>query len=224
MLVSLVYVVVCRLFALVPLLARGERSKELEILVLRHELSVLRRQVKRPRFEPGDRCCWRRSAGCCRAAPGVSSSCGRRRFLRWHRRLVARHWTYPHAVRAGRRSAASARADVRLARENTSWGYMRIVGELRKLGIDVSATLVRNVLSAAGLPPAPRARPSAAWRSFLRAQRRSILACDFFTVDTSAAPAVRTRVHLASAAAGSSTSPARANPTRRGCSSRRATC
>jgi putative transposase len=72
---------------------------------------------------------------------------------------------------------------VPLARENTSWGYVRIVGELRKLGIDVSATLVRNVLAAAGLPPAPQ-RDRLSWRSFLRAQGESVLACDFFTVDT----------------------------------------
>ena len=72
---------------------------------------------------------------------------------------------------------------VRLARENTGWGYVRIVGELRKLGIDVSATLVRNVLADAGLPPAPQ-RDRLSWRSFLRAQGESIIACDFFTVDT----------------------------------------
>jgi putative transposase len=72
---------------------------------------------------------------------------------------------------------------LRLARENPSWGYLRIVGELRKLGIGVSATFVRNVLAAAGLPPAPQ-RDRQSWRSFLRAHGESILACDFFRVDT----------------------------------------
>ena len=72
---------------------------------------------------------------------------------------------------------------MRLARENTSWGYVRIVGELRKLGIDVSATLVRNVLADAGVPPAPQ-RDRLSWRSFLRQHGESILACDFLTVDT----------------------------------------
>jgi transposase InsO family protein len=72
---------------------------------------------------------------------------------------------------------------LRLARENSSWGYLRIVGELRKLGIRVSATSVRNILASAGLPPAPQ-RDSQSWRSFLRAHGESILACDFFTVDT----------------------------------------
>jgi hypothetical protein len=69
----LVYVLACRLFELVVLLGRGERSKKLEILVLRHELSVLRRQVRRPQFTPRDRLSWRRSAGCCRAARGRRS-------------------------------------------------------------------------------------------------------------------------------------------------------
>ena len=184
MLVSLVYVVVCRLFALVLLLARDERSKEVEILVLRHELSVLRRQVKRPRLEPGDRLVL---AALSRILPRRSWSVFLVRpetLLRWHRGLVARHWTYPHHG-PGRPPVGGEVREliVRLARENTSWGYVRIVGELRKLGIDVSATLVRNVLADAGLPPAPL-RDRQSWRSFLRAQGESILACDFFTVDT----------------------------------------
>jgi putative transposase len=88
------------------------------------------------------------------------------------------------AVLADHRSATRcANLIVRFARENTSWGYVRIVGELRKLGIEVSATLVRNVLAAAGLPPAPQ-RDRLSWRSFLRAQGESMLACDFFSVDT----------------------------------------
>jgi putative transposase len=72
---------------------------------------------------------------------------------------------------------------LRLARENSHWGYVRIVGELRKLGIMVSATLVRNVLARAGIPPAPE-RAASSWRSFLRQQGNTILACDLFTVDT----------------------------------------
>jgi transposase InsO family protein len=72
---------------------------------------------------------------------------------------------------------------LRLARENSSWGYVRIVGELRKLGIDVSATLVRNTLRAAGVPPAPE-RDRLSWRSFLCQHAATTLACDFLTVDT----------------------------------------
>jgi transposase InsO family protein len=182
--VSLVYVVACRLFELVVLLARSDRSKELEILVLRHELSILRRQAKKPRLAERDRL----------LLAALSRVLPRERWraffvtpetlLHWHRRLVARRWTYPHK-RPGRPPIDEGVREliVRLARENSSWGYVRIVGELRKIGIDVSATLVRNVLGRAGIPPAPQ-RGQLDWRSFLRQHRATILACDFFTVDT----------------------------------------
>jgi putative transposase len=105
-------------------------------------------------------------------------------LLSWHRRLVARRWSYPHR-RPGR---PPINRDVRelilrLARENSSWGYLRIVGELRKLGVGVSATSVRNILASAGLPPSPQ-RDLRSWRSFLRAHGETMFACDFFTVDT----------------------------------------
>lgn len=184
MVVSLVYILACRLFELVVLLTRGERPKELEILVLRHELSILRRQVRRPRFTLRDRLLL---AALSRALPRRSWHAFAVRpetILRWHRRLIARHWTYAHQ-RPGRPPIDR---DVRglilrLARENRGWGYVRIVGELRKLGIDVSATLVRNVLRAAGVPPALRRR-QLDWRSFLRQHAATTLACDFLTVDT----------------------------------------
>jgi putative transposase len=124
--------------------------------VLRHELSILRRQVNRPRFTPGDRLLLtalsrvlaRRSWGAFVVRPET--------LLRWHRRLVARHWRYGHR-RVGRPPINGEVRELvlRLARENNNWGYVRIVGELRKLGIDISATLVRNILRSAGLPPAP---------------------------------------------------------------------
>jgi hypothetical protein len=105
-------------------------------------------------------------------------------LLRWHRRLAARRSTYPQ--RGPGRPAIEREVReliIRLARENRSWGYVRIVGELRKLGFDVSATLVRNVLGRAGVPPAPQ-RDRLSWSAFLRTQGEVILACDFFTVDT----------------------------------------
>jgi putative transposase len=182
--VSVVYVVVCRLFELVVLLARGERAKELEILVLRHELSILRRQVSRPQFSEGDRLLL---AALSRVLPRRSWRAFLVRpetLLRWHRRLVARHWTYPHRPPGRPPIAGEVRELVlRMARENTSWGYVRIVGELRKLGIGVSATLVRNILRAAGVPTAPE-RDQQDWRSFLRQHAATTLACDFLTVDT----------------------------------------
>jgi putative transposase len=184
LLVSALYVVVCRLLELIVLVSRGDRAKELEILVLRHELSILRRQVNRPRFQPHDRLLL---AAFSRVLPRRSWNAffvQPETLLCWHRRLVARRWTYPHR-RPGRPPISRDVREliVRLARENSSWGYLRIAGELRKLGVAVSATTVRNILTNAGLPPAPQ-RDSQSWRSFLRAHGESILACDFFTVDT----------------------------------------
>lgn len=184
MLVSLVYVLACRLLELAVLFARGDRAKEVEILVLRHELSVLRRQVRRPRFGPRDRfllaALSRVLPGRCRAVSLVRPET----LLSWHRRLVAQRWTYQQR-RPGRPPIEREVRELilRLARENSSWGYVRIVGELRKLDVEVSATLVRNVLARAGVPPAPQ-RDRLSWRAFLRQHAASTLACDFFTVDT----------------------------------------
>jgi putative transposase len=184
LLVSALYVVVCRLLELIVLVGRCDRAKELEILVLRHELSILRRQVGRPRFELPDRVLL---AALSRMLPQRSWKTFLVRpetLLRWHRRLVARRWSYPQR-RPGRPSIGREVRELilRLARENTSWGYLRIVGELRKLGIGVSATSVRTILVRAGVPPAPH-RDRQSWRAFLRAHGESVLACDFFTVDT----------------------------------------
>jgi putative transposase len=183
-LVQFVYLVACRLFALVLLLARGDRSKELELLVLRHELSILRRQARRPKLTESDRLVL---AALSRVTPRRAWRAflvTPETLLRWHRRIVARRWTYPHR-RPGRPPVDPSvrQLILRLARENTHWGYVRIVGELRKLGITVSATLVRNVLARAGIPPAPE-RVASSWRSFLRQHGNTILACDFLTVDT----------------------------------------
>jgi putative transposase len=183
-LVSFVYLVACRLFALVLLLARSDRSKELELLVLRHELSILRRQARRLQLRESDRLLLaalsrvtpRRSWQAFLVTPAT--------LLRWHRRIVACRWTYPHR-RPGRPPVDREvrQLIVRLARENSHWGYVRIAGELRKLGITISATFVRRVLARAGIPPAPE-RAASSWRSFLRQHGNSILACDLFTVDT----------------------------------------
>lgn len=104
-------------------------------------------------------------------------------LLRWHRRHVAKHWTYPH--RAGRPSTAveTRRTILRLARENPTWGYRRIQGELAVLGITIAASTVWTILKHAGIEPAP-GRSSQSWTTFLRAQAAGIVACDFFTIDT----------------------------------------
>jgi putative transposase len=224
LLLSSLYAVVCRLLELIVLFSRRDRVRELEILVLRHELSILRRQVRQPRFEPHDRLVL---AAFSRLLPRRS----RRVFLvrpetllRWHRRLVARRWTYAYR-RPGRPPIGREVRELilRLARENPSWGHLRIAGELHKLGIAVSATSVRTILAQAGLPPAPQ-RDRQSWRAFLRAHGESLLASDFFTVDTAGCANCTYSSSFRSAAAGSSTSPAPATRTRLGCCSRRGTC
>jgi putative transposase len=181
---SLAYLGLCRLLQLIVLLCRSERSKELEILLLRHELAILRRQPRRAPVRPVDRAIF---AALARALPrsawsGLSVSPST--LLRWHRQLVSRRWTYPH--RTPGRPALDRRVQalvVQLARESPSWGYRRIVGELRGLGLSIPATSVRTILIRHGLPPAPQ-RDELSWRNFLRQQAATTLACDFFTVET----------------------------------------
>jgi putative transposase len=181
---SFFYLSVRNLFALVLLLGRSDRSKDVEILVLRHELAVLRRRTGRPRTEPADRALL---ATLSRALPRrawAAFSVRPDTLLRWHRQLVARRWTYPHKKPGRPPLARLQRALIlRLARENPHWGYQRIAGELKLLGLAVSPTTVRKVLSLADVPPAPE-RGRQPWRSFLRQQAASTLACDFFTVET----------------------------------------
>ncbi len=181
---SFVYLAFCRLFQLVVLLCRSERSKELEILLLRHELAILRRQPRRAPVRPVDRAILAALARALPRSAWSSLSVSPATLLRWHRQLVRRRWTYPQRTRGrpplDRRVQALV---VRLARENPSWGYRRIVGELQGLGVSVSATSVRTILTRHGLPPAPQ-RNEHTWRDFLRQHAATTLACDFFTVET----------------------------------------
>jgi putative transposase len=183
-LVSFVYVVACRVLEFVVLLVRDDRSKELEIVVLRHQLSILRRQTARPRLASRDRLVLSALSRVLPRRSWHSFFVTPETLLRWHKRIVARRWTYPHR-QPGRPPLDQTVRELilRLARENAHWGYVRIAGELRKLGITVSATLVRNVLARAGVPSAPQ-RAQLSWGSFLRSHAATTLACDFFTVDT----------------------------------------
>jgi putative transposase len=160
-------------------------DKDVEIAVLRHQLAILRRQVSRPRYSPTDRTVLATLARLLPRERWVALLVTPATLMRWHRELVARHWTYPHR-HEGARNALD--ADVvalilRLGRENPRWGYLRIVGECAKLGVTVSATSVRNVLRRHRLRPAPR-RSGPTWAQFLRTQASGALACDFFSVDT----------------------------------------
>ena len=175
---------VCRcLLQLVLLRRRSEVFKELEIVVLRHELSVLRRQARRPQLTMADRVLLAAASRLLPRPSWRSFMVTPATLLRWHRRLVARRWTY--GGRCGRPPIdEEIRALVlRLARENPRWGYQRIAGELNGLGIAVSATTVAKILRQAGLGPVGE-RSGLSWRAFLRAQAPSMLAVDFFTVET----------------------------------------
>jgi putative transposase len=171
-----------RLFELVFLLARSEQRKEAEILLLRHELQVLRRQVGRPQLRPADRVVL---AALSRTLPRARSLLFEpATLLRWHRELVRRRWTFPKRPPGRPAMVSEARLLVlRLAAENPSWGYKRIHGELAGLGFTLSPSTVWNILRRHGIEPVPgRARLS--WREFLRQQAAGIVECDFFTVDT----------------------------------------
>jgi putative transposase len=181
---KLAYLTLCRSIQVLALLVRGGAAKDLEILVLRHQVAVLRGQTPRPRLEPADRALL---AAVSRVLPTARWSCFFVKpdtLLRWHRRLVAGSWTYPHR-QTGRPPLERhlPQLIVRLATENPRWGYQRIQGELLRLGVQVSATAIRSTLRRHGLDAAPR-RANSTWRAFLCQQAAGIIACDFFTVDT----------------------------------------
>jgi len=186
MLFSVAYMVVRRLLSCLIVLARSEVSNDAELLVLRHENAVLRRQISKVRYQPGDRL-W--LAALSRLIPrhrwsevfAVTPAT----LLAWHRRLVARHWDYTSRRRPGRPSTATAirKLVIRMATENPTWGHRRVQGELIKLGHRIAASTVWQILHDAGIDPAPR-RTGPTWKQFLTAQARGILAVDFVHVDT----------------------------------------
>ena len=181
---SLLYLAVRAVLGLLVRCRRGPDVKDVELLVLRHELAVLRRQVGRPRFRMADRALLAAAASHLPRSAGLSLLVTPRTILRWHRLLVRWKWRrYNDRPGRPRLSAEARELVLRLARENPGWGHRRISGELAKLGIVVSPTTVRRLLAAARLGPAPR-REGPSWREFLHAQAASIVACDFFTVET----------------------------------------
>jgi transposase InsO family protein len=182
MALSFLYLAFVRILQLLRL-SRAHDELAIEVVMLRHEVAVLRRQVARPRLRPSDRA----------VLAGLGRLLGRRRrgrffvqpetLLRWHRDLVRRHWTYPH--RSGRPMvpAGTVAIVLRLARENPTWGYRRIHGELATMGIELAPSSVWAIFRRHGVDPSP-GRTGPTWSEFLKSQASSMLACDFFTVDT----------------------------------------
>ncbi|MGZ4312728.1 MAG: integrase core domain-containing protein [Solirubrobacteraceae bacterium] len=163
---------------------RGLDAKDLELLVLRHEVAVLRRQGAPAKLRAADRAVLAAAACHLPASSRGARLVTPRTLLRWHRALVRRKWRQTPGRRGRPRVQAEGRALVlRLARENPRWGHRRIGGELAQLGFRVSPTTIRRLLARAGLGPAPR-RSGPSWREFLRVQAASIVACDFFTVES----------------------------------------
>ncbi len=183
MALSFLYLAFVRILQLLRLLRRAEDELAIEVVMLRHEVAVLRHRVARPALRPPDRA----------LLAGLSQLLGRGRWgkifvqaetlLRWHRDLVRRRWTYPH--RSGRPSVpvGTVALVLRLARENSTWGFRRIHGELARMGIGLAPSSVWAILRRHGIePPAQRTGPS--WTELLQSQASSMLVCDFFTVDS----------------------------------------
>jgi putative transposase len=182
---ALVYLLLRRVVRLIAGSSNGLTNTEVEVVVLRHQLMVLKRQLGRPRLRRRDRLFL---AAISRALPRARWSSfvvSPQTLLRWHRELVRRKWTYRQAPTGGRTPIIDEVRELilRIARENPRWGCLRIRGELAKLGVRVSATKIRTLLRANGLGPAPR-RAGPTWSEFLRSQARGILAFDFFTVES----------------------------------------
>ncbi|CAI7974149.1 transposase [Frankia sp. Hr75.2] len=181
---SLLYALTRNTLGLMLLRVRGDAAKDVELLVLRHQVAVLRRQVHRPALEPADRVILAALSRLLPRARWDAFFVTPATVLRWHRELLARKWTHPRKT-PGRPPIRREIRDLvlRLARENPTWGHRRIQGELLGLGYPIGVATVWRILHRTGVDPTPR-RADTSWRTFLRAQASGILACDFFTVDT----------------------------------------
>jgi putative transposase len=186
MLITVAYRITRNLLGALATVARRDVSKDAELLVLRHENTVLRRQITKVRYEPADRFWF----------AALFSLIPRRRWaeifpvnpatlLAWHRRLVARKWDYTARRKPGRPSTTRAvkKIIIGMATNNPFWGHRRIQGELIKLGHPIAASTVWQILHDAGIDPAPR-RSGPTWKQFLTNQAHAILAIDFVHVDT----------------------------------------
>jgi putative transposase len=182
----LLYLIFMRLCGWLALLPRSDDVKNTEILVLRHQIAILQRQVRSPRLTWADRAVLaaltRRLSTANRRQ--LSLIITPRTLLRWHAELLRRHWTYGRRTPGRPRTGpAIRRLALEMARDNPTWGYRRICGELTGLGHKIAPSTIWEILKEAGMDPAPQ-RAAASWKQFLSAQAKTIAAVDFFHVDT----------------------------------------
>src|SRR3954451_18064389 len=184
MALRLIYQMFATLLGWIVLHTRSDTTKDIEILVLRHQLNVLQRRTPRPRMTWTDRALLTTLTRLLPAPRRLALLVTPATILRWHRHLLARRWTTQPA-RPGRPATPAGLRSlvIRLATENPTWGYRRIHGELTGLGYQIGASTVWTILHRAGIDPSPR-RAGPSWTEFLRAQAHAILACDLFPLDT----------------------------------------
>jgi putative transposase len=173
----------------------SEKDKNLEIMILRHQLDVMTRLQTKP-VKPNRPEKMTLAVLTKKLKQSTNRTTGQLRdviciikpetVIRWHRELVRRKWTQDRKNKGGRPRVPQEKESliVRLAQENLRWGYAKIEGEMLKLGFKVSLTTVRNVLDRNGIVPAPIRYGSIGWRTLMKHYKEQLLACDFFTVET----------------------------------------